>query len=284
MSEVVPEQPSPVVAFVGVGTMGAAMATQLIRAGYTVRVYDESDAAIARQVQSGAIGCASPADAATGARFISVMVFDESQLKQVALGENGIVTAATPGTVLLVHSTVSSRVVLAVADAAAQRGLRVLDAPVTGAPARAATGELTFIVGGEQDVFEECRPLLEAMGAEVFLLGPVGAGQVGKLANNVLAIIADIALTDAVELVTGAGIAEEEFLTMVNTGTGASWISERYAQLKRSARERSVPLAERYRLRIKDTDAVLREAADRGVAMELAKVAAERLAAESGAG
>ncbi len=173
------------IAFLGVGTMGAGMAGRLLDAGFTVAVWnrhrDRTNALVAR----GARAADSPKAAASGADLVISMVADDAASRTVWLGPDGALAGAARGTVVIESSTLSPAWIGELAGHAAKAGCELLDAPVTGSRAHAASGELLFLVGGADATLERARPVLAAMGSRgIIHLGPTGSGARMKLINN----------------------------------------------------------------------------------------------------
>ncbi|HWP34550.1 MAG TPA: NAD(P)-dependent oxidoreductase [Thermodesulfobacteriota bacterium] len=176
----------PVVGFIGVGRMGRPMAEHCLRKGHAVAVMDVNPDAVAALVAAGARAARSPAELARLARTIVVMVVDDAQVREVVLGEEGVVQGAAAGTAVAICTSASPVTCQEVARAAAERGVAVIDAPVTGGARGADRGTLNVLCGGEAAVVDRFRPVFAAFARHVFHLGGVGAGQVGKSVNNLL--------------------------------------------------------------------------------------------------
>ncbi len=176
------------VAFLGLGIMGSRMAANVARAGYQLTVYNRT-AATAEQFASehGAAVAQTPADAARDADFVITMVVNGEQVEQLLLGANGAATAAPSGASFIDCSTIGPAATLRIAGVLGERGLTLIDAPVTGSSPKAQDGTLTFMVGASDQGFELIRPLLETMGELIVHVGPLGHGQMVKLINNAVA-------------------------------------------------------------------------------------------------
>src|SRR3954447_1169126 len=173
------------IAFLGLGIMGSRMAANLARAGHELRVWTHTPGkAQAWAGRHGATACATPAEAARGAELVLSMVVDGTQVKALLLGADGALEGAAAGTLCVDHSTISPADVRELGEALGARGVRFVDAPVTGSSPRAEDGTLTIMAGGEADDVERARPVLEVMGQLVLHAGPLGHGQRIKLINN----------------------------------------------------------------------------------------------------
>ncbi|MFM1991957.1 MAG: hypothetical protein RJA99_4914 [Pseudomonadota bacterium] len=197
---------SMTIAFLGTGAMGAPMAANLLAAGFAVRAWNRNPARVAMLAAQGATACASIADAVRGAAFVVSMVADDDATRQVMLGDGGVVAAAAPGTTVVDCSTNSPAMSREVARAAAARGLRHLDAPVSGSLAQARGRELVFMVGGPADAYEAAQPLFAAMGRMARRLGESGSGATIKLVNNMLSGTMNAALAEAMSVALAAGL------------------------------------------------------------------------------
>ncbi|MCL4184988.1 MAG: NAD(P)-dependent oxidoreductase, partial [Burkholderiaceae bacterium] len=175
-----------IVAFIGLGAMGAPMASSLLAAGFALRAYNRNAGRARPFAGRGATVCASIAEAVRGARFVVSVVSDDEATRAVMLGEAGVLAHAGPGTLVVDASTNTPAMARETAQAAAARGLAYLDAPVSGSVPQARNRELVFMAGGEAAAFASARPLFEAMGRMAVHVGASGAGATLKLVNNML--------------------------------------------------------------------------------------------------
>jgi len=171
--------------FIGLGNMGSELVRHLLAAGHTLTAYARSERSRAHARRLGLSLVASPAKVAQASEVVLTMVTAGSDVESVALGPDGIVQGASPGSILVDMSTISPAIARDVARRLGERDIAMLDTPVSGGVAAAKTASLTFFVGGDQAVFERTRPLLECMGKTIFHMGPLGTGQVAKLANQI---------------------------------------------------------------------------------------------------
>jgi 3-hydroxyisobutyrate dehydrogenase len=174
------------VGFIGLGNIGAPMARRLLDRPEGLVVFDVRAEACEPYVAKGATAAATPAELASSATVISVMVQNEDQVRDVLEGADGILSTATPGTVVAVHSTISAPGARTLAATAAEHGVDLIDAPVSGGAMGAHDGTLAIMVGGADDAVERARPVLERMGSLVSHFGPVGAGTNAKIARNLI--------------------------------------------------------------------------------------------------
>lgn len=264
------------IAFIGLGTMGKPMAMNLCKAGYPLTVVDLNATAFSDLVAAGARSADSPRKAAEEADVVIVMVWDGDQTKEVMLGPSGALAALKRGGIVLLMNTIHPEVIQTIAKTGAERGIAVLDAPVSGAQRRASLGTLTIMVGGSQSVFEQCKPILGAMGNEIFYLGGIGAGITGKLVNNMLALIHLMAATEAIRLGACAGVDSGPLVDMLKTATGMSQIVVVWKKI-----DKAFDVGEYYRpggvweLMKKDMRLVLDFARKQGAPIPLADLATE---------
>jgi putative dehydrogenase len=214
------------VAFVGLGAMGLPMATCLVRAGFTVRGFDIQPRAVRALEEAGGHASTSAADAAQGARIAVVVVLNADQVEEVAFGEQGFVQRLEPDSVVVAMSTMSPQRTRALGAQAAARGLRWVDAPISGGTARAVDGTLTTMVGAEPADLERVRAVLEAFSKHVFHLGPVGAGATAKMVNQMLVYSNLAATVEAIALCRKSGADPSAVYEVICTAMGASAIFE----------------------------------------------------------
>lgn len=216
------------IAFIGLGNMGAPMARNLLNAGYQLQVFDVVAAAVESFRSLGATLAANATDAARDVDAVITMLPSGAHVKAVYLGEQGVLAAVRPGTLLIDSSTIAPEDAREVAQAAAARKLGMIDAPVSGGTAGAAAGTLTFIVGGAADALERARPLLEKMGKNIFHAGDGGAGQVAKICNNMLLGIQMIGTAEALGLGVANGVDAATLSNIMAKSSGRNWTLEVY--------------------------------------------------------
>jgi 3-hydroxyisobutyrate dehydrogenase len=206
------------VAFVGLGTMGRPMAERVAAAGHDLSVHDRERAAAGPLLDGGAAWGDSPAEAARGADVILTSLPGPPEVESVVLGRDGVLEGAGPGAIYADLSTSSVGLIRRIHAAAAERGVEVLDAPVSGGPIGARVGTLQIMVGGEPAAFERALPILGAIGDKVSHLGPVGSGTVAKLVHNLVAACAFQALAEGLTLGVKAGLEPEKLLEAIRGG------------------------------------------------------------------
>lgn len=210
------------VGFIGLGIMGAPMAENLVRAGHDVVGYNRSPAKVEALVQAGGRAAPDVAGAVAGAEVVVTMLPDSPDVEDVALGRGGIMDSAGEGLLYLDMSTIRPAVARAVAEEGARRGVRVLDAPVSGGQRGAVEGTLSVMVGGEEADFEAARPLLEVMGSTVVHVGPAGAGQTVKAANQLMVAGTMEVVAEAVVFLEAQGVDMAAALEVLAGGLAGS--------------------------------------------------------------
>lgn len=215
------------IGFLGLGNMGGPMARNLLKAGHEVTVFDLSATAVSGLVEAGAKEATSPAVVAqAGIETIITMLPAAAHVKQVYLGDDGLL-AHVPADVLLIDSsTIDPMSAREVAAAAAKNGNPMLDAPVSGGTVGAAAGTLTFMVGGSEADFQKAQPILAAMGKNIVHCGDTGNGQVAKVANNMLLGISMIGVAEAMSLGVALGMDAKVLAGIINSSSGRCWASE----------------------------------------------------------
>ena len=214
------------VAFIGLGNMGGPMAINLKRAGYTVQAFDLSADAIAKVRAEGVDVAASARDAVQGAEVVISMLPASRHVEALYLGDEGLIKLIQPGALLIDCSTIAPASAQKVAAAATSQGLHMIDAPVSGGVAGATAGTLTFIVGGPAEALERARPVLQAMGKNIFHMGDAGAGQVAKLCNNMALGVIMAVTGEAIALGVAHGLDPKVLSGMMAVSTGRSWATE----------------------------------------------------------
>lgn len=194
------------VAYIGLGIMGRPMALNLLRAGYTVRVWARRSESMQPLIEAGATACSSPADAASGADIIITNVSDTIDVEQVVLGDSGVIEGAASGSVVVDMSTISPSVTRDIAARLAEGGVEMLDAPVSGGEKGAIDGTLSIMIGGKAAVFDRVLPVFEVLGSNIVLIGDNGAGQVTKACNQTVIAQTISAIGEAFVLATAAGV------------------------------------------------------------------------------
>ena len=213
------------VAFLGLGLMGSSMAANLARRGYKVKAWNRTSDRLEVSIaaEAGATIVDSIQTAVGDAEIIFTCVGDIPDVEAVLLGETGVVNYAQPDTLVVDMSTIGSVAAKEIGQKLQQRQLRFMDAPVSGGDIGAQNGTLTIMVGGSKSDFEECKPLLAAMGTNITLCGDVGSGQGVKMCNQILASVYMVGLCEAMQLAKHQGIDPNLIVEVCGTGAAGSW-------------------------------------------------------------
>jgi len=212
------------VGFVGLGLIGKPMCLNIAKKGFELTCWNRTASKMDDVVAAGAVGATSPMQAAEGKDVTVVCVNDSTDMEAVILGPNGIIEGAKPGSIVVDMSTVSPSATKRVAAALAEKGIDMLDAPVSGGVVGAENAALSIMVGGEADVLERARPVLEAMGTRITLCGPNGMGQVTKLANNITGQATLAAVAEGLIFAAKSGADPNAVLSALGGGAAQSWM------------------------------------------------------------
>jgi len=260
------------IAFIGLGTMGGPMAARLLDAGYAVCVHNRTRERELPLAERGAHRAATPGEAAEGADVIVTMVSDTPDVEAILLGPGGVVEGASSGSVVVEMSTIAPEAVRRFHAHLAERGVALLDAPVSGGSEGAVLGTLSIMVGGDQADMERVRGVLEVLGRTITYVGPSGAGQVAKAMNQVIIAGTYAAVAEGLALGIAAGIDVEAAHRAVSGGAAGSWgLTHRGPNMLRN----DYPLGFRLRLHRKDLGIALDTAAALGVPLPLAAYVAQ---------
>jgi 3-hydroxyisobutyrate dehydrogenase len=270
------------IGLIGLGLMGRPMGMNLLKAGHRLTVWNRTAARADELVAAGAILAKTPREAAADAEVLLTMVSDPPALEEVLWGagaggrgigpSNAALPALKSGSIYIDSSTVSPDMARKIAAACAEKGVRFLDAPVTGGDWGAKKGELVFMIGGDEQTLKAVEPILGVMGKRWFLLGPNGAGQTIKLAMNSILALEVQALSEALALVTAAGLSGEKLIEVLQSSMARSGVLDVKApNLLKGEYAPSFPL----RLMYKDISLALDLAAKLGVVLPAASAARE---------
>lgn len=210
------------VAILGLGTMGGGMASNLLKAGVPLAVYNRTQAKTQPFADKGARVAATPADAVRGASIVLSMLADDAASRDAWLGKDGALAGVERGTILIECSTVSPAWIKELSSLAQQRGAELLDAPVTGSRAQAEGGQLSFLVGGSATALETATPILSTMSKEIVHLGPTGSGAKMKLINNFLCGVQVASLAEGLAWIEKSGLDRDKALTVLKNGAPGS--------------------------------------------------------------
>ena len=252
------------IGFIGLGVMGAPMATHLARAGHAMTLHD-ADASVARGIAqtlgSPARAADTPAEVGERSDIVVTMLPNGEVVREVALGAQGLVRGLKPGALLLDTSSAEPWLTQGTAKALAERGVAMVDAPVSGAQWGAQAAELVFMAGGDAEHVERVRPLLGSMGRAVFHLGPVGSGHAMKCINNLITAMTFIATAEGLVIGKRYGLDPAVMNEVLNESTGMSWITQHHIRQRIISRSFDDPF--KLELMLKDI----------GIAIELAREA-----------
>ena len=219
------------IAFIGLGNMGAPMAANLLQAGYTLKVFDLVPQAMSKLAAHGAVMASSALDAATNADVVISMLPAGKHVQALYLGDDklaGINTVLKPGCLVIDSSTIDAASAQGVGVALAKQNIAFIDAPVSGGVGGATAGTLTFIVGGETSAYQRALPVLQNMGKNIFHAGPLGAGQIAKICNNMLLSVLMVGTSEALQLAINNGLDPKVVSDIMLQSSGRNWALELY--------------------------------------------------------
>ncbi len=260
------------VAFIGLGIMGLPMAKNLVNAGFTVTGFNRSPKAIDDLVTAGGKGATSIADAVKDADIVITMVPDSPDVQGVVTGEEGVFANAKSGALWIDNSSIRPDVAVALATEAREAGLRPLDAPVSGGEAGAIEGVLSIMVGGDTADFEAAKPVLDAVGKTIVLVGPSGSGQTVKAANQLIVAANIQALSEAVVFLEAYGVDTDAAIKVLGGGLAGSKVLDQKAQ---KILDREFAPGFRLALHNKDMGIVTSAAREAGVVLPLGALVAQ---------
>jgi 2-hydroxy-3-oxopropionate reductase len=219
------------IGFVGLGIMGKPMAKNLLKAGYQLVVFDVNPAPVRELAAAGAEAAASAKEAAQKTDVVITMLPNSPHVKAAVLGPNGVLEGAKPGMIIVDMSSIAPLAAQEVAAQAAEKGVEMLDAPVSGGEPKAIDGTLSIMVGGKKEVFEKCQAVLSKMGASVVLCGEIGAGNTTKLANQIIVALNIAAMSEALVLGKKAGVNPETIYKAIRGGLAGSTVLDAKAPM-----------------------------------------------------
>ena len=212
------------IGFIGLGIMGKPMARNLIKAGNQLVVYDINAAAVSEIVDEGAEQGLSSRDVASKTELIITMLPNSPEVKEVTLGNEGVIEGARPGTILIDMSSIAPLAAIEVHEKLKEKGIAMLDAPVSGGEPKAIEGTLAIMVGGEQAVFDSVKEILLIMGSSAVLVGGIGSGNTTKLANQIIVALNIAAMSEAMVLATRANVDPEKVFKAIRGGLAGSTV------------------------------------------------------------
>ena len=264
------------IGFVGLGIMGKPMARNLLKAGYDLTVYDIVGEAVEEVVGDGAAAASSSKEVAAATGKIITMLPDSADSERAILGPDGVLEGAGPGSIIIDMSSIAPLVSQRIAAVCAEKGVEMLDAPVSGGEPGAIAGTLAIMVGGKQEIFDQNYDLLKVMGGNVVLTGDIGAGGVTKLANQIIVAANIEALAEALVLAQKAGVDPENVFNAIRGGLAGSAVMEAKAPMMLS---RNFRAGFRVRLHQKDLRNVLSTAQELNVPLPVTSLLQQMLGA-----
>lgn len=252
------------IGFIGLGIMGKPMAKNLLKAGYELNICDINKDTVAEVAAAGGTAYDTPGETAAESDIILTMLPNSPHVKTVIEGKDGVLEGMKPGTILVDMSSIDPNVSIELEKEVAAAGGEMLDAPVSGGEPKAVDATLSFMCGGKQEVFDRVKPILEKMGSSIVLVGPVGSGNMTKLANQIIVAVNIAALSEALVLATKSGVNPENVYKAIRGGLAGSTVMDAKAPMML---DRNFDPGFRIELHIKDlTNA---QNASKAVGMEL---------------
>ena len=260
------------IGFIGLGIMGKPMARNLLKADYPLTVYDIVPDKAEEVVEAGAKAGSSSKEVAEKSEVIITMLPNSPDVKEAVLGKNGVLEGAKPGTILIDMSSIAPLASKEVAEKAKEKGVTVLDAPVSGGEPKAVDGTLAIMVGGPQETFDEVEDILSVMGVSVTRVGEIGSGNMTKLANQIIVALNIAAMSEAMVLAAKAGVNAEKVFQAIRGGLAGSTVLDAKMPL---VLEGNFKPGFRIELHIKDLANALDTAHDVGVPVPLSSAVME---------
>jgi len=254
------------IGFIGLGIMGKPMCRNLLRAGYALTVFSRTPANVEAVTAHGAVSAPTPAAVAEASECVITMVPNSPEVRSVVLGENGVIHGAKPGLYVVDMSSIAPLASREIGEALAGRGIRFLDAPVSGGEPKAVDGTLSVMAGGDAADFEAVKPVLSAMAASVVRVGEIGAGNVTKLANQIVVALNIAAMSEALVLATKAGVEPELVYQAIRGGLAGSTVLDAKAPM---VLDRNFTPGFRIKLHVKDLANVMATANELHVPLPL---------------
>ncbi len=264
------------IGFIGLGIMGKPMSKNLLKARYDVTVFGRKKSVVEELVAAGAKAAESPKAVAAQVDVVITMLPNSPQVKEVVLGKNSVIEGARQGSVVIDMSSIAPLVSREIAERLAEQGVEMLDAPVSGGEPKAIEGTLSVMVGGKKEVFEKCYEVMKAMAASVVLTGDIGAGNITKLANQIIVALNIAAMSEALVLASKAGVEPELVYKAIRGGLAGSTVLDAKAPL---VMDRKFNPGFRINLHIKDLANILETSHEIGVPLPLTAAVMEMMQA-----
>ncbi len=260
------------IGFIGLGIMGKPMSKNMLKAGYELVVFDINTAAVQEVAAEGAKTANSPKEVAALSDVIITMLPNSPHVKEVVLGENGVIDGAKSGAILIDMSSIAPLVSKEVAAKLLEKGVEMLDAPVSGGEPKAIDGTISVMVGGKKEIFDRCYDIMDSMAGSVVYTGDIGAGNTTKLANQIIVALNIAAMSEALVLATKAGVEPELVYQAIRGGLAGSTVLDAKAPL---VLDRKFDPGFRIELHIKDLANVLETSHEIGVPLPLTSAVME---------
>jgi 3-hydroxyisobutyrate dehydrogenase len=260
------------IAFIGMGTMGVGMAMNILKAGHEVIVHNRTREKEESLAAEGAERAASPREAAASAEIIVICVSDTPDVEGIILGDEGVIHGAPQGSIVVDMSTISPAAARRMAEMLSEKGVGMLDAPVSGGSEGAQNGTLSIMVGGESAVFKKALPILETMGKTITHVGEIGAGQVTKAINQIVITGTYLTMAEGLAIGMKAGLDMEKVLQAIGGGAASSWVLHNRGQ---NVIDNTYPLGFRLSLHHKDLNIALETARELGVTLPATALVAQ---------
>lgn len=264
------------IGFIGLGIMGKPMSKNLLKAGYELVVNDINKAAVDELVAAGAKSAESPKEVAEQVEVVITMLPNSPHVKAVILGKNGVIDGAKPGTIVADMSSIAPLASREIYAKLAEKGIDMVDAPVSGGEPKAIEGTISVMVGGKKEIFDKCYPVLKAMAGSVVYTGEVGAGNITKLANQIIVALNIAAVSEALVLASKAGVEPEAVYQAIRGGLAGSTVLDAKAPMMM---DRNFKPGFRINLHIKDLNNVLETSHEVGVPLPLTSAVLEMMQA-----
>ena len=264
------------IGFIGLGIMGKPMSKNLLKAGYELVVLDRNQSSVDEIVALGAKSAATPKEVAEQVEAVITMLPNSPHVKEVVLGENGVIEGAKEGLVVIDMSSIAPLVSREICEELAKKGVKMIDAPVSGGEPKAIDGTMSVMVGGDKEVFDACYDVMDAMAGSVVYTGEIGAGNITKLANQTIVALNIAAMSEAYILATKAGVDPELVYQAIRGGLAGSTVLDAKSNM---VMDRNFKPGFRIDLHIKDLGNVLDTAHGVGAPLPLTAAVMEMMQA-----
>lgn len=264
------------IGFIGLGIMGKPMSKNLLKAGYELVVNDINQAAVDELVAAGAKSAETPKEVSEQVEVVITMLPNSPHVKTVILGKNGVIEGAKPGTIVADMSSIAPLASREIYAKLAEKSIEMVDAPVSGGEPKAIEGTISVMVGGKKEIFDKCYPVLKAMAGSVVYTGEIGAGNITKLANQIIVALNIAAVSEALVLASKAGVEPEAVYQAIRGGLAGSTVLDAKAPMMM---DRNFKPGFRINLHIKDLNNVLETSHEVGVPLPLTSAVLEMMQA-----